>query len=237
MSKLPVYNQQGKVVNEIELDSVVFDGEVNQDVLYQAVLMYRANLRKGLASTKTRGEVSGGGRKPWRQKGTGRARVGSSRSPLWRKGGVVFGPVTKQVFGLSLPKRIKLAALKSSLNAKLNENNLLILDDLKIDVSKTKEAVNILSNLKLNNKSRSSSQGKAASKKSKNSKTKKLRNEKTLLTLDDINANLRRSFSNINFLEMVKAADVNAYDILRVKKLIVTLNGIKILADRIKNIL
>jgi large subunit ribosomal protein L4 len=235
MSKLPVYNQQGKVVSEIELDPVVFDGKVNQDVLYQAVLMYRANLHKGLASTKTRGEVSGGGRKPWRQKGTGRARVGSSRSPLWRKGGVVFGPGTGQVFGLSLPKRIKLTALKSSLNAKLNENNLLILDDLKIDVSKTKEAVKILSNLKLNNKSRSSSQGKAASNKSRN--FKKPRNVKTLLTLDDINANLRRSFSNISFLEMGKAADINAYDILRARKLIATLNGIKILTDRIKNIL
>jgi large subunit ribosomal protein L4 len=210
---LPVYNQQGKEVKKIELDPGVFDGKVNTGVLYQAVLMYRANLRRGLASTKTRGEVSGGGRKPWRQKGTGRARVGSSRNPLWRKGGVVFGPHPERVFGFSLPKRIKLAALKSSLNAKLNENNLLILDDLKIDSPKTKEVAKILSNLKLNNKSRQ---------------------QTALLILEDINDNVKRGFRNISFLDTVKAANINAYDILKVKKLIATFNGIKILVDRIK---
>ncbi|MGD9015521.1 MAG: 50S ribosomal protein L4 [Candidatus Omnitrophota bacterium] len=231
---LPIYSQQGKELEKIELDAAVFDGQVNEGVLYQAILMYRANQRKGLASTKTRGEVSGGGRKPWRQKGTGRARVGSSRNPLWRKGGVVFGPHTEQVFGFSLPKRIKLAALKSSLNAKLNENKLLILDDLKIDSAKTKEAVKVLADLKLNNKSRSSAKGKDKSKKAND--FKKSKKESTLLILADINPNLKRSFQNIAYLDMVKAANANAWDVLRVNRLIVTTSGIKALVNRIKNI-
>ena len=209
MFKLPIYNQEGKQLKEIELDRNVFDGKVNQGVLYQAVLMYRANRRRGLASTKTRSEVSGGGRKPWRQKGTGRARVGSTRNPLWRKGGVAFGPRTQRKYGFRLPKKIRISALKSSLNAKLNENNLLILDDLKIDVPKTKEAAKILSNLKLNNKS-------------------------LLIMLNEINANLNRSFKNISFLDMIKASNINAYDILKAQKLIVSLDGLKILIERIK---
>ena len=231
---LPIYNQQGKEMDKIELDAAVFDGQVNEAVLYQAILMYRANMRKGLASTKTRGEVSGGGRKPWRQKGTGRARVGSSRTPLWRKGGVVFGPGVEQVFGFSLPKRIKLAALKSSLNAKLNDNALLILDDLKIDTPKTKEAAKILTDLKLNSKSRSSVKGKDKSKKTGD--FKKSKKETALLIIDDINLNLKRSFGNIAYLDMIKAANTNAWDVLKVKRLIVTTNGIKILVNRIKNI-
>lgn len=206
--KLLVYNQAGKQVERIELDPDVFDGKVNQDVLYQVVLMYRANRRKGLASTLTRGEVSGGGRKPWRQKGTGRARVGSIRSPLWRKGGVVFGPHPRD-YSFRLPKKIKIAGLKSSFNAKLNENNLLILDDLKIDNPKTKEAIKILSNLKLDN-------------------------ENILLCLGQINNNLRLSFRNISFLHMIKAANANTYDILRAKQLVLTLGGLKVFVDRIK---
>jgi large subunit ribosomal protein L4 len=210
MIALPIFNQKGKQVNKIELDPVVFDGRVNQDILYQAVLMYRAARRRGLASTLTRGEVSGGGRKPWRQKGTGRARVGSSRSPLWRKGGVVFGPHPRN-YGFSLPKKIKISALKSSLNAKLNEDSLIILDELKIDAPKTKEAVKLLSNFKLG-----------------------LDSKTILLMLDEINNDLKLSFRNIGFLDVVKASNSNAYDVLKAQKLIINLNGLKILVDRIK---
>lgn len=208
MPTLPIYSQKGKQLKKIELDPDVFDGKVNQDVLYQAALMYRANRRKGLASTKTRGEVSGGGRKPWRQKGTGRARVGSSRNPLWRKGGVVFGPHPRD-FGFSLPKKIKLVALKSILNAKLNEDNLVILDSLKIDSPKTKQAIKILCDLKLDNNS-------------------------VLLMLDVIDDNLKLSFRNINFLDIMEASNSSAFDILKAGKLIVNLGGLKILVDRIK---
>jgi large subunit ribosomal protein L4 len=206
---LPVYNQNGEHVQKIELDPNVFNGKVNQDVLYQAVLLYRANCRKGLATTKTRGEVSGGGRKPWRQKGTGRARVGSIRNPLWRKGGVVFGPHPRD-YSFRLPKKIRIAALKSSLNAKLNENGLLVINVLRIDAPKTKEASRILFNLKLNN-----------------IKT-------ILLMLDKIDTNLRLSFQNIGFLDVVPAGNVNAYDVLKARRLIVTLAGLEILIDRIK---
>ncbi len=199
-------------MKKVTLDPAVFDGRVNQGVLYQAVLMYRANCRRGQASTLTRGEVSGGGKKPWRQKGTGRARVGSTRSPLWRKGGVVFGPHPCRDYGFRLPKKIRIAALKASLNAKLNENNLLILDDIKIDAPKTKQASKILSNLKLDNKT-------------------------ALLIAEKINANLKLSTRNIGFLDVIKAGNSNAYDVLRAKKLIITLDGLKILVDRIKNAL
>lgn len=208
MVKLTVFNQQGKQLKKIELDEQVFDGKVNQGVLYQAVSMYRANKRRGLASTKTRGEVSGGGRKPWRQKGTGRARVGSIRSPLWRHGGVIFGPHPRD-FSFRLPKKIKIAALRSSLNAKLNEDRLLILEGLKIDNPKTKEAAKILTNLKIDK-------------------------QQALLMLDEISDNLRRSFRNIRFLEIIKAADTNAYDVLRASKIIINLAALKILVDRIK---
>lgn len=206
---LPAYNQEGKEVKKIELDSGIFDGKVNEDVLYQTVLMYRANRRKGLADTKTRGEVSGGGKKPWRQKGTGRARVGSIRSPLWRKGGVIFGPHPRG-YGLQLPKKIRTVALKSCLNAKLNENNLLILDELKITAPRTKEAIKLLSNLKLEEKS-------------------------TLLMLEKIDNNTKLSFRNIGFLDIMRVSDANAYQILSAQKLIITLNALKILVERIKS--
>lgn len=209
MLKLPVYNQEGAELKKVELNQDIFDGEVNQDILYQAVLMYQANRRKGLANTLTRGEVSGGGKKPWRQKGTGRARVGSSRNPLWRKGGVVFGPHPRD-YSYKLPKKIRILALKSSLNAKLNESNLLILDDLKIKTPKTKEANRILSNLKLVN------------------------NTTILLILNEINSNLRLSFQNISFLKMIRTCDINAYDVLKFQRLIISLSSLKVLISRIE---
>ncbi|MFH1577648.1 MAG: 50S ribosomal protein L4 [Candidatus Omnitrophota bacterium] len=208
MYKIPVYNQQGKQLREIELDPTVFDGKVSQGALYQAVLMYRANHRMGLASTKTRGEVSGGGIKPWRQKGTGRARVGSIRSPLWRKGGVVFGPHPRD-YNQKLPKKIKINALKSSINAKLGENNVCIVDDLKIDTPKTKEAIKVLSALKLGTKS-------------------------ILLMLEQINKDLKLSFQNIHFLDIAKASDTNAYDILKTQKLVITLGALEVLIKRLR---
>ncbi len=141
---LPIYNTEGKEIDSLKLDKTVFDGTINTACLYQAVNAYRANQRKGLASTKTRGEVSGGGRKPWRQKGTGRARVGSIRSPLWRHGGVIFGPHPRH-FYYNLPKKLKVLALKSSLNAKVKENSLIVLDGINLEIPKTKEASKILS--------------------------------------------------------------------------------------------
>lgn len=210
---LPIYNTQGKEIDTLKLNVSVFNGTVNTDSIYQAVCAYRANQRKGLASTKTRGEVSGGGKKPWRQKGTGRARVGSIRSPLWRHGGVIFGPHPRD-FSYRVPARIKGLALRSALNAKVIENNIIILDGLKLDSPKTREVSKILSNLKLN----LAGQGRLAN----------------LLLLDTIDNNLRLALRNINSIDVNLAKDTHAYEILSHRKIIFTKKGIEELADRLK---
>lgn len=216
---LPIYNTEGKKIDSLKLDSAVFDGTINKDALYQAVLVYRAGKRKGLASTKTMGEVSGGGRKPWKQKGTGRARVGSIRSPLWRHGGVVFGPHPRD-FSYALPKKIKRLALKSSLNAKVKENNFIILDNLEIEKPKTKDAVRIFLNLKI----------------TPEEKPKKPKPKKTdvLLLLGKIDENLKLALRNISFLNINRAQDTQAYEVLAAHKLIITKDGLSILTERLK---
>lgn len=207
---IPVYNTEGKELDSIKLDTSVFDGKVNTAAIHQTITAYRANQRKGLASTKTRGEVSGGGRKPWRQKGTGRARVGSIRSPLWRHGGVIFGPHPRD-FSYTLPKKIKRLALKSVLCAKLKENNFIVLDNLRIENPKTKEAIKIFSNLKID--------------------PQKI---KVLLLLDKIDNNLRQALRNINFLNVNLVKDTHTYEVLVARKLIITKEGLKELTERIK---
>ena len=216
---LPIYNTEGKEIDSLKLDQGIFDGRVNADAIYQAVLAYRAGQRKGLASTKTMGEVSGGGRKPWKQKGTGRARVGSIRSPLWRHGGVIFGPHPRD-FSYTIPVKIKNLALKSSLNAKINENNFIVLDNFKIEQPKTKEAIKILSNLKI---------GRLKDK--KNSKTKTI---KALLLSDKLDKNLRLALRNIDFLTINRAQDTHAYEVLAANKLIITKEGLHELTNRLK---
>ncbi|MCM8770962.1 MAG: 50S ribosomal protein L4 [Candidatus Omnitrophica bacterium] len=205
---LPVYNIEGNELDKMTLDPAVFDGKINSSVIYQAVLAYRANQRQGLASTKTRGEVSGGGRKPWRQKGTGRARVGSTRSPLWRHGGVVFGPHPRD-FSYSLPEKIKKLALKSSLNAKLRENNFLIVDEIKLNAPKTKEMARILERFKIK--------------------------RRALLLLEKIDDNLRRASHNLATFKIDYAKHTNAWDVLEAHKLIVTRNAISDLVKRLKS--
>jgi len=211
---LPIYNAQGKEVDSLKLDTAVFDGIINSEAMYQAINAYRANQRKGLAATKTRGEVSGGGKKPWKQKGTGRARVGSTRSPLWRHGGVTFGPHPRD-FSYKLADKIKNVALKSSLNAKVKENNLIVLDELIIDNSKTKEALKLFSNLKINS-----------------SKDKKPAG--VLLLLDKIGDKGKFALRNIDFLRFNLATDTNVYEVLTHKKLIITKAGLAKLASRLK---
>lgn len=210
---LAIYNTEGKEVESIKLDSSIFDGIVNMDAIHQVTTAYSGNQRKGLASTKTRGEVSGGGKKPWKQKGTGRARVGSTRSPLWRHGGVIFGPHPKS-FYIAVPRKLKLIALRSVLNAKVNENNLIVLDELKISAPKTKEAAKILNNLKIASGNRKS--------------------HSALLLLDKIDTAITKSFRNIDFLTMDTAKDTNAYNVLKAHKLITTKKGLKELSSRIK---
>ncbi|MDP1853106.1 MAG: 50S ribosomal protein L4 [Candidatus Omnitrophota bacterium] len=211
--KLPVYNLEGKEADQIKLDKSVFNADVNKKVLYQAILSYQANMHYGNASTKTRGEVSGGGKKPWRQKGTGRARAGSTRSPLWRHGGVTFGPHPRER-GYAIPNKIKLLALKSSLNAKLKNESIVIIDEFKLNKdAKTKQAVEILSRLPNLTDGR------------------KLK-ERTLGILG-AEANTLRCLRNIQNLELVRPCDVTAYNILAAKKILISKSSLKEIARRI----
>lgn len=211
---LPIYNTEGKEVDTVKLDAEVFDGTINKAVMYQAVLAYRANQRSGLASTKTRGEVSGGGRKPWRQKGTGRARAGSTRSPLWRHGGVIFGPHPRD-FSYRMPDKIKKAALKSSLNAKVKENNLVVLDSITLGEPKTQEVSRIFSNLKI--------------------KVNRKEDRHLLLVLfEKIDEPLKLAMRNIRFLDFNLASDTHAYEVLSHRRLIVTKAALRTLSDRLQ---
>ena len=146
MSIVKVYNQEGKEISEIELNKAIFDLPWNDDLVHQAIRTYMANQRQVVASTKTRAEVSGGGRKPWRQKGTGRARHGSIRSPLWKGGGVTFGPTTKRNFKLKINKKMTRKAFLTVLSAKAKDNEILFLDNLKIKSAKTREMAHIVAN-------------------------------------------------------------------------------------------
>jgi large subunit ribosomal protein L4 len=206
VAKFSVYNKDGKESSTIDLPDEIFGVHVNQAVIHQAVLMYHNNLREGQASTKVRGDVSGGGKKPWRQKGTGRARQGSIRSPLWHKGGVVFGPHPRD-FGYNVPKKIKAIALRETLNAKFKDENLHCVDDLKESLEKTKEFAKILKALKL--------QG------------------KVLALLDGSDPSVVRVSKNIPYFQLMRAQDVTAFDILRNKNLLVTKTAFKTLLERV----
>lgn len=146
MPKVAVHNSQGDRVGEIELNPAIFAATINEAAVHEVVVAYLANQRRGTAATKTRGLVRGGGRKPWRQKGTGRARHGSSRSPIWTGGGIVFGPHPRD-YTIRLPKKLKRAALKSALTTKYNNNEIIVLDQFSMEQPKTKEVVQLLSNL------------------------------------------------------------------------------------------
>lgn len=212
-NNLAVYNIEGKEVEKIKLDASIFDGVVNEAAIYQAINAYQANQRKGLASTKTMGEVSGGGRKPWKQKGTGRARVGSIRSPLWRHGGVIFGPHPRD-YSYSVPKKIKNLALKSALNAKMKESNLLVLDNFTVENAKTKDALKIVSSLKIPCEN-------------------KKKNYNILLLLDNSDERIKRSLRNLGFLRFNLARDTQCYEVLTHKTVIITKKGLGELTDRL----
>ena len=191
--KANVYNENGEVIKEIDLDSRIFEVEANEDLLHQAVRTILANRRKPIADTKDRGEVQGGGKKPWRQKGTGRARQGSIRSPLWKGGGVTFGPIKEKDYSLKINKKMKDKALKMALSLKAKENKIFVLEkDLQFENNKTKEAQKFFDNF-FKNKSKpkllivDSFQDESSSKAIRNlPKTKWLKNE-NLNILDLIN--------------------------------------------------
>ncbi len=206
MPELNVVDIKGKKASTIELPKEKFGVHVHDAVIHQAVVMYNANNRQGTVSTKGRAEVSGGGKKPWAQKGTGRARQGSSRSPLWKKGGITFGPKPRD-FGYEVPKKVRIAALRESLNAKFVGNVLVCVDNFDITSGKTKDFVAILKNLKL--------QG------------------RTLVLLDGASEKTILASRNIARLSLVRAIDANASDIMNNKNVLVTKQALETLLKRI----
>lgn len=204
MPKLNVLNIQGQNVGEIELSDAVFGVEVNEHVLYEVVKNQLANKRQGTQSAKTRAEVRGGGRKPWRQKGTGRARQGSIRAPHYTGGGIVFAPKPRD-YSYKIPKKMRRKALYSVLTSKVNDNELIVLDELKLDSYKTKEANEILNNINAN--------------------------KKAYVVIAENDDKVYRSFRNIEGCNVEKANLINVYDLLRHDKLVITKDAINKLEE------
>ncbi len=204
--KVQVLDQSGKPVEEMIVPEEVFNYPVKSHLVYETVVNYLANQRQGTASTKTRAEVSGGGRKPWRQKGTGRARAGSNRSPLWRHGGTTFGPKPRD-YSYELPKKARKNALKSALAAKLAENLLLVVNEINISQPKTKEAAAWLKNMKI---------------------------DSALIVDSKENNNLFLAVRNIPEVKAVEGEKLNTYDVLRYKWLVFSQQAFNSLVERLK---
>ena len=194
MPKINVVDMAGKVVSELELNENVFGIEPNKTAMHSVVVNYLANQRQGTQSTLTRTEVSGGGRKPWRQKGTGHARQGSTRAPQWTGGGVVFAPVPRD-YSFKMNKREKRAALKSALTSRVEENKFIVIDEINFEEAKTKNFANILKNLDVS---------------------------KALVVLEDDNKNAELSARNIADVKTAKTNTINVYDILKYNTVITT---------------
>lgn len=194
MANVAVYNMEGKEVDKIELNDSIFGVEINEHLVHMAVLQQLANNRQGTQSAKTRSEVSGGGRKPWRQKGTGHARQGSTRSPQWTGGGVVFAP-TPRDYSFKLNKKEKRAALKSALTSRVVENKFVVVDELKLDEIKTKKFVEVLKNLNV---------------------------EKALVVLNDMDEKVIASAANIPTVKTTQTNELNVFDVLKYDTVVVT---------------
>ncbi len=199
MAKVSVYNMDGKEVESINLDDAVFGVEVNEHLVHMAVVQQLANNRQGTQKAKTRSEVRGGGRKPWRQKGTGHARQGSIRAPQWTGGGVVFAP-TPRDYSFKLNKKEKRAALKSALTSRVLENKIVVVDELKMDEIKTKTFANVMKNLNV---------------------------DKALVVLADNDKNVVASAKNIPSIKTASTETINVYDILKYNTLVLTKDAVK----------
>jgi len=200
--KIKVFNQNKEAIKEIELPKEIFEIETNSDLIHQVILVQRANRRQKTAKTKDRSEVRGGGKKPWRQKGTGRARHGSIRSPLWKGGGVTFGPNLEKVFKKRIPKKMRIKALFMVLSAKAKENLFLVLDKLEFEKPKTKKMAEILNKLFLKDGS-------------------------GLVVLSKMDKNLILSVRNISGVNSIQAKDLNVLDLLSYKYVLISEAGIK----------
>ena len=199
MANVSVYNMEGKEVGKIDLNDAVFGVDVNEHLVHLAVVQYLANNRQGTQKAKTRSEVSGGGRKPWRQKGTGHARQGSTRSPQWTGGGVVFAPVPRD-YSFKMNKKEKQAALKSALTDKVESGNVVVLDELKFDEIKTKKFAEVMANINVD--------------------------RKALVVLADNDQNVVLSARNFAQAKTMQATTLNVYDIVNAKTLVLTKDAV-----------
>jgi len=207
MPVLKIVNRENQSVGEVTVSDKVFGAKVNKHLLWEAVQSHLANQRRGTSSTKTRGEVSGGGAKPWRQKGTGRARAGSNRSPVWYKGGIVFGPKPRDYTWL-LPQAQRRQALRSALSAKVADGEVVVLDELKLAQIKTKLLAGLLQNLKLSS-------------------------GRTTLVLAKADETVRRSGRNIGSLRILNPENINTYDLLNCDHLLLTRDAVNRLEERL----
>jgi len=194
--EIPVYSKEGEKIDNLQLDDKKFGGPIRKKLLRDAVIMYEANKRQGTASTKTKGEVAGGGRKPWTQKHTGRARAGSIRSPLWKGGGVSHGPKPRD-YSFAIPKKARRLALYTALSAKARDNELVVIDDLNFDIPKTKQMVGILKALNMDNSS-------------------------CLIVIPRVNETVWKSARNIRSVKVMTSTELNAYEVLKPKKVLLT---------------
>ena len=198
MPTVGLFNKEGQKVGDFQLNENVFGVEVNEAALHQVVVALLANKRQGTQSTRTRAEVRGGGIKPWRQKGTGRARQGSIRAPQWIHGGVVFAPKPRN-YRVSVPKTMRRVAMKSALSSKVAENELIVLENLELDTPKTKNIINIL---------------------------KAFEAKKTLIITDESNENVYKSARNIQGVAVLPANNINVYDLLKYEKVLITKDAV-----------
>jgi len=205
---IPIYNIKGEKVGEAGLDKAISDKGVSKVLLHQVTVLYQRNRRLGLASTKTRGEVSGSGVKPWRQKGTGRARIGSIRSPVWRGGGTTFGPRTRD-YSVRIPKKIKKAAFISALNSRLSGEGLFLIDEIKLEEAKTKRFAALLEALGVGNRS-------------------------ILIVVKEMEPAIKRAAGNIPFVCLKPVSGLNAYDLLLYRKVVMTKEAFSSLEESLK---
>ena len=199
MANVSVYNMEGQEVGTIELNDAVFGVDVNEHLIHMAVVQQLANNRQGTQKAKTRGEVSGGGKKPWRQKGTGHARQGSTRSPQWTGGGVVFAPVPRD-YSFKINKKEKQAAIRSALTDRVQQSKVVVVDELKMDAAKTKEFVKVLGNLKVDGKA--------------------------LVVMGETDKNVVLSARNIPAVKTTEAATINVYDVMNAQTVILTKDAV-----------
>jgi large subunit ribosomal protein L4 len=198
--KTNLYNQKGEITGEIELNPKIFEVKPSIHLLAEAVRISQSNSRQGTSNTKTRGEVRGGGRKPWKQKGTGRARVGSTRSPIWRHGGITFGPRANQNWELKINKKAKTKALFMSLSDKVKHNQFVVIDHIKLDAPKTKEFLKVVESLK---------------------KAHKEMGKKQMFVLPKANSELSRGSGNLQNISTIQANSLNIVDVMKADTIIV----------------